>query len=66
MLNKEAWRKKKKKRHHEGRERRLITWLGTCHGKRQSLILSHLQGSDMSYRFKETKELGAEDKGMHS
>jgi hypothetical protein len=51
----------------EGRERRFTTWLGTCHGKRQSkLIFGHLWGTDMIYRFKETKELGAGDKSMHS
>jgi hypothetical protein len=31
------------KRHGEGRERRFITWLGTCHGKRQSRHSVHLQ-----------------------
>jgi hypothetical protein len=30
------------------------------------LILSHLWGTDMSYRFKKTKELGIGDKGMYS
>jgi hypothetical protein len=29
------------------------------------LIFGHLQGTNMSYRFKQTKELGAGDKGMH-
>jgi hypothetical protein len=43
------------KKHGEGRERRFITQLWTCHGKRQnehSAIFSHLWGTDMSYRFK--------------
>jgi hypothetical protein len=30
------------------------------------LIFSHLWGTEMSYRFKQTKELGAGDKGMQS
>jgi hypothetical protein len=30
------------------------------------LIFSHLQGKNMSYRFKLTKELGAGDKVTHS
>jgi hypothetical protein len=30
------------------------------------LIFSHLQGIDMSYKFKYTKELEIGDKGMHS
>jgi hypothetical protein len=38
-----------------------MTQLGTCLGKRQGytqLILSHLWGTDMSYRFKQTKNWG--------
>jgi hypothetical protein len=47
------------KRHGVGRERRFITWLSTCVGRGRvntELIFRHLLGTDMSYRFKKTKE----------
>jgi hypothetical protein len=52
----------------KGRERRFITRLRTCHGKRQSKHSAHLQLSS-GYRpkllFKQTKELEQGVKGMH-
>jgi hypothetical protein len=47
--------KRQIKRHGEGRERRFITWLGTCHGRGRvstQSVFSHLWGTHMSYRFK--------------
>jgi hypothetical protein len=46
----------------EGRERRFITSLRTCHGKRQSKHSAHPQPSDTGCRSEYTKELGAGDK----
>jgi hypothetical protein len=40
------------KRHDEGRERRSITWLRTCRGKRQSKYSAHIQDTDMSFKYK--------------
>jgi hypothetical protein len=60
------------KRRGEGRERKFITQLGTHAVRRgrgrvsSQLVFSHLWGTDMSYRFKLTKELGAGSKDMYN
>jgi hypothetical protein len=53
----------------KGEKGGLLHGLGHAMGRGRvstQLILSHLCGTDMSYRFKQTKDLGAGDKVMHS